>query len=75
MTQFLISSLKQINCTLSGHDISVEDEEKLFECQEGFLNTRCIRCNYPLILRMDPTDIEENTYMIMEKDIQNPIQN
>lgn len=67
MTQFLISSLKQINCTLSGHDISVEDEKNLFKCQEKYLNTKCIRCNYPLLLRMDPSDIEENTYMIMEK--------
>ena len=75
MTQFLISSLKQINCTLSGHDISAEDEENLFKFQEGYLNTKCIRCNYPLLLRMDPTDIEENTYMIMEKNSQNPIQN
>jgi predicted nucleic-acid-binding Zn-ribbon protein len=67
MTQFLISSLKQINCTLSGHDISVEDEKNLFKCQEKYLNIKCIRCNYPLLLRMDPSDIEENTYMIMEK--------
>ncbi|HJU58999.1 MAG TPA: hypothetical protein VJ583_04570 [Nitrososphaeraceae archaeon] len=67
MTQFLLSSLKQINCTLSGHDVSVEDEKNLFKCQEGFLYTRCVRCDYPLLLRMDPTDIEECTYMIMEK--------
>jgi hypothetical protein len=67
MTQFLLSSLKQINCTLSGHDISVEDEENLFKCQEGFLHTKCVRCDYSLLLRMDPTDIEECTYMIMEK--------
>ena len=68
MGYFLISSLKQINCTLSGHDVSVEDEENLFKCQEGYLNTKCVRCNYPLLLRMDPTDIEERIYMIMEKD-------
>ena len=67
MTQFLLSSLKQINCTLSGHDISVEDEENLFKWQEGFLHTKCVRCDYPLLLRMDPTDMEECTYMIMEK--------
>ncbi|HEX7143317.1 MAG TPA: hypothetical protein VF222_12655 [Nitrososphaeraceae archaeon] len=67
MTQFLLSSLKQINCTLSGHDISVEDEKYLFKCQEGYLNTKCVRCNYSLILRMDPTDTEEYTYMILEK--------
>ena len=66
MSYFLISS-KQINCTLSGHDVSVEDEENLFKCQEGYLNTKCIRCNYPLILRIDPTDTEEYTYMILEK--------
>ena len=51
MGQFLFSSLKQINCTLSGHDVSVEDEKSLFKCQEGYLNTKCVRCDYPLILR------------------------
>jgi hypothetical protein len=67
MTQYLLSSLKQINCTLGGHDVSVEDETNLFNCQEGYLNTKCVRCNYPLLLRIDPTDLEEFTYMIMEK--------
>ena len=66
MSYFLISS-KQINCTLIGHDVSVEDEENLFKCQEGYLNTKCVRCNYPLILRIDTTDTEEYTYMILEK--------
>lgn len=67
MSQFLFSSLKQINCTLSGHDVSVEDEKSLFKCQEGYLNTKCVRCDYPLILRIDLTDTEEYTYMILEK--------
>ena len=67
MTQFMLSSLKQINCTLGGHDVSVEDETNLFNCHEGYINTNCIRCNYPLLLRIDPTDVEESTYMIMEK--------
>ena len=59
MSYFLISS-KQINLYLSGHDVSVEDEENLFKCQE-VSNTKCVRCNYPLILRIDPTDTEEYT--------------
>ena len=67
MTQFMLSSLKQINCTLGGHYVSVEDETNLFNCQEGYINTNCIKCNYPLLLRIDPTDVEESTYMIMEK--------
>ncbi len=66
MGYFLISSLKQINCTLSGHDVSVEDEENLFKCQEGYLNTKCVKCHSALILRIDPTDSEEYTYMILE---------
>ena len=37
------------------------------KCREGYLNTKCVRCEYPLILRIDPTDTEEYTYMILEK--------
>lgn len=68
MRQFLIESLKQIKCALTGHDVSMLDEENLFKCSEGYINTKCLRCEYPLLLRRDPGDKEERTYMLMERD-------
>jgi hypothetical protein len=65
--QLLKTSFNQIRCTLTGHDVSSEDERKLFSDPQGTLKTTCSRCHYPLLLRKDPTDKEEGTYMLMER--------
>lgn len=67
MKQFLITSLKQIKCVISGHDVSEEDESELFKSRSFYLKTKCINCNYPLLLRRDPAD-KEGTYMLMERE-------
>jgi hypothetical protein len=67
MLQFLKMSLNQIKCALTYHEIAQEDEDALFNEPTGTIETICARCNYPLLLRRDPTDREEGTYMIVER--------
>jgi hypothetical protein len=68
MRQLLRTSLNQMKCALAGHIVDLDIEEELFKNPAGYLNTKCSRCNFPLVLRKDPTDKDENTYMLSERD-------
>jgi phage FluMu protein Com len=67
MLQMLRQSLKPVRCVLTGHEIAKVDENELFSNKEGYLETKCARCRYPLLLRIDPADKDEDTYMIMDR--------
>lgn len=67
MRQFLRSSLRHLQCILSDHVVSSADEDELFTNPAGYLRTTCPRCNYPILLRRDPADEDDNQYMLMEE--------
>jgi hypothetical protein len=65
--QRLKTSLEVFRCVLTGHDVSEKEENELFAGSDGYLETKCIRCHCPLLLRKDPADKEDNYYMLMER--------
>jgi len=67
MRQLLRASLKHLKCILTDHVVSKEDEEELFTSPAGYLRTTCLRCLYPILLRKDPADKDNNHYMLMEE--------
>jgi hypothetical protein len=66
LQQLLQTSINQLKCALTHHTVSEEDENKLFERKLNSLKTKCKRCKYPLLLRIDPADPERNYYMLLE---------
>lgn len=65
--QILLSTVRYLHCGLTGHLVSKEDEQKLFADTQGYWETTCSRCNYPLLLRKDPADKDNEYYMLMER--------
>lgn len=67
MRQMLKSQiLNHIKCALTHHVVSSEDEDEVFTNPAEYLYTTCTRCKYPLLLRKDPADSDDNYYMLME---------
>jgi hypothetical protein len=66
MKQLLKTSLEQLQCVLKDHVVSDTDEDELFACPAGYLRTMCTRCQYPILLRRDPADKENEYYMLVE---------
>ena len=50
-------------CVIKSHDISIEDENELFELEDFSMKMRCCRCKYPLIATRDKYT---ETYTIKE---------
>lgn len=65
LQQILQTSLRQLKCALTHHVVTEEDEDEVFRAK--FYRTKCYRCNYPLLLRLDPADEEGNYYMLIEE--------
>lgn len=62
-------SFNKMNCSFSGHEISDEDEDKLYVTptnMEGIrqIKSQCSRCNIPVSVMVDP--IDEDQYIITE---------
>jgi hypothetical protein len=67
MKQILKSQiLNHIKCALTRHIVSSDDEDELFTNPAECLYTTCVRCKYPLLLRRDPANPDDNYYMLME---------
>ncbi|MGH2613453.1 MAG: hypothetical protein ACRDFB_10465 [Rhabdochlamydiaceae bacterium] len=54
---------------MSKHDATDEDEDKLFQNGINMIESKCSRCDTPILLVRDPHDTEY--YYITEKPIQN----
>lgn len=68
MRQLLRTSLDNIKCLIRGHVVSQEDEDELFTNNNVlYLQTICTRCSYPLLLRRNPADQQEDYYMLTEE--------
>lgn len=67
VSQILRTTIKYLRCGLTGHYVSRTDEQELFDNPAGYLRTVCARCRYPLLLRRDPADRENDYYMLMEQ--------
>lgn len=65
LRQILQTSLRQIKCALTHHVVTEQDEDEVFRM--GTYRTKCNRCNYPLLLRVDPADEDKNYYMLIEE--------
>lgn len=65
--QILNTTIKYFRCGLTGHYVSRTDEQELFTNPAGYLRTICARCRYPLLLRRDLTDKDNDYYMLMEQ--------
>jgi hypothetical protein len=53
-----------IKCCLVGHDVTEEDEDRLFESNFWMINARCRRCGNEVVLQKDPT--ADDYYLIIE---------
>ena len=65
MSQILRQSLAQLKCELKDHEISLEEERKLFESKEHQRYTHCSRCNTLLLSIVSPD--KDNEYFLKER--------
>ena len=52
-------SIGQMKCEIIGHEITQEDEDKLYVVPSRELETSCARCGAKLFLKMNETKEDE----------------
>lgn len=65
MMTFIRHSIGQIKCEIVGHDISLEQENILFNAGNGMRYDYCDRCNAYLLLEVNPNSKDE--YFVSER--------
>ena len=65
----LIKKTKQMSCSIVGHDITEDEEDRLYRTPtdlEGIrkIESKCNRCGACLLLKVNPTD--EDEYLITD---------
>ncbi|MGA7368137.1 MAG: hypothetical protein WBX01_03340 [Nitrososphaeraceae archaeon] len=65
MSLILRRSLGQIKCELYNHEISEEEEKKLFDSAERQRYTHCSRCNTLLLSKV--SDDRDDEYFLKEQ--------
>ncbi|MGI0102856.1 MAG: hypothetical protein ACREA7_09730 [Nitrosotalea sp.] len=64
MSLLIKKSVGQLACAVVGHYVSQEDEDKLYIVPSRELETKCMRCNAAILLKVDPT--HEDEYFVTE---------
>lgn len=64
MSQLIKRSIGQIKCQAVGHDITIDDEDKLYIAPSRSIETKCSVCEKPVRATMNPTN--EDEYFVEE---------
>jgi hypothetical protein len=64
MSLLVKQSIGQMKCEIVGHEITQEDEDKLYVVPDRELETSCARCGASLFLKMNP--VKEDEYFETE---------
>ncbi|MGI0056334.1 MAG: hypothetical protein ACREAK_03040 [Nitrosarchaeum sp.] len=67
MSELIRRSIGQLKCQAVGHDISEEDEDKLYTVHARQITTKCSICGKSVKAEMNPTD--EDEYFVTELEI------
>jgi hypothetical protein len=64
MSQLIKRSIGHLKCQMVGHDISIEDEDKLYVAVSRSIQTKCSVCGKPVIAKINETN--EDEYFVEE---------
>jgi len=64
MSQLVRRTIGQLKCQAVGHDISIEDEDRLYIAPSRKIQAKCSICGKPVSVEMNETD--EDEYFVEE---------
>ena len=64
MSQLIKRSVANLKCQAVGHEVSLEDEDKMYVSPSREIKTTCSICKKPVLVEMDKTN--EDTYFVTE---------
>jgi len=59
MSQLIKRSVGKITCQAVGHDISEDEEDRLYRVHSREIDSVCTRCGAKVHVKMDPTNEDE----------------